>query len=344
MAKSILILHLSDLHFGPNSRFAESDPKELSQKLCLAIQDECKMRKIDDKISLVIATGDLAESARSEEYNRTRSFFDNLATKLKIDRDSFIFVPGNHDVDWIACKRVELDQEEQRFSEEEFVSRMNRTKFKNFEIFSKDFYGISLEEKGRPINYGSYIYDIDNMRLSIAALNSSEKESHRKKDHLGFLSDNHAQSLMNEWYGDKYKSYIKIIAIHHNPVPTIPENVDQGIKNLEDLGKEGRLKDEDVQRFASDAVGFVGHDKLRSISGQCQVQLILHGHHHVADQNTWAWQSDGIAHVLSAGSWGLKKEELPKDQDNNLQLILLELEEGRIYAWTLVYNPRAQIK
>jgi 3',5'-cyclic AMP phosphodiesterase CpdA len=108
------------------------------------------MRKIDDKISLVITTGDLAESARSEEYNRTRSFFDNLATKLKIDRNSFIFVPGNHDVDWIACKRVELDQEEQRFSEEEFVSRMNQTKFKNFEIFSKDFYGISLEEKGHP--------------------------------------------------------------------------------------------------------------------------------------------------------------------------------------------------
>jgi hypothetical protein len=74
------------------------------------------------------------------------------------------------------------------------------------------------------------------------------------------------------------------------------------------------------------------------------VQLILHGHHHFAGQETWPWQRDGISHILSAGSWVFKPEELPKDQENNLQLILLNPEEKQLHAWTLVYNPRAQIK
>ncbi len=344
MVKSILLLHLSDLHFGPNSRFAGSDPKDLSQKLCIAIDDECNRRKIDEKISFAIITGDIAENAKSEEYDLAKSFFENLAKKLNVDRKNFFFVPGNHDVNWIACKHVELDQEEQKFSDEDFATRINQTKFRNFEIFAKDFYGISLEEKGQSINYGSYIYNIDDARLSIAALNSSEKESHRKKDQIGFLSDGHAQSLMKEWYSNKYDCYLKIIIIHHNPIPTVPENVEQGIRYLENLDKEGRLKNLDVQRFASDAVGFNGHDKLRSISVQCQVQLILHGHHHVAEQNTWPWQRDGFTHILSAGSWGLKPDELPKDQDNNIQLILLKPEERKLHAWTLVYNPHAPIK
>jgi 3',5'-cyclic AMP phosphodiesterase CpdA len=334
MVKSILILHLSDLHFGPNSRFAELKPENLGQKLCIAVEDECNRRNIDEKISLVIITGDIAENARSEEYDLARSFFENLAIKLKIDHNNFIFVPGNHDVNWIACKRVELDQEEQKFSNEEFAARINLIKFKNFEIFVEDFYGISLEDKGHPINYGSYIYNINNLKLSIAALNSSERESHRKEDHMGFLSDNHAQSLMNEWYGDRFDSWLKIIAIHHNPVPTVPENVMQGITYLENLDKKGLLKNIDVQRFASDAVGFTGRDKLRNVSRQCHVQLILHGHHHVVEQETWPWQRDGISHILSAGSWGLK--ELPKDQENNLQLILLKPEEKQLHAWTLV--------
>ena len=135
MVKSILLLHLSDLHFGPNSRFAEMNPEDLSQKLYMAIEGERDRQEIVEQISVVIITGDIAENAKSDEYAQARSFFENLATKLKVDRDRFIFVPGNHDVNWIACRHVELDKEEQNLSEEDFATRINKVKFKNFELF-----------------------------------------------------------------------------------------------------------------------------------------------------------------------------------------------------------------
>lgn len=343
MTKSILILHLSDLHFGPNSRFAGSEPEVLSQKLCLAIEDFSKKIKIEERVSLVITTGDIAEHARKDEYEEAKSFFESLANKLKIDRYKFVFVPGNHDVNWPACKHVEIDQEDLGFSDDDFITKINLIKLKNFEDFAEDFYCMPLEKRGQPINYGSYVNNIDDLKLSVASVNSCEIESHRKKDHIGFLSGSHAKSLMNEWYSDKYSLYIKIIALHHNPTKTVPENVEQGMKYLEILEKDKKLGYEDVQRFASDAVGFKGHEKLRDISDQCQVQLVLHGHHHATDQNLWPWQKDGMTHVLSAGSWGLK-DDLPKNQDNNFRLILLNLEEEKLDSWILVYNPRVQVK
>lgn len=306
MTKSILILHLSDLHFGPNSRFAGSKPEVLSQKLFLAIEDVSSRIKIEESISLVIITGDIAEHSRKEEYAIASLFFKSLANKLKIDRFKFVFVPGNHDVSWTACKHVEIDQQDQGFTDEEFTTKINKIKFKNFKDFAEGFYGIPLEKRGRPINYESYINNIDDLKLSIVSLNSCEIESHRKKDHIGFLSDDHAQSLLSEWLSDKYDPYIKIIALHHNPVPTVPVNVEQGMKHLEALEKDKKLTKEDVERFASDAVGFEGHEKLRDISEQCQVQLVLHGHHHATDQDPWMWK-DGMTYVLSAGSWGLDK-------------------------------------
>jgi hypothetical protein len=41
---------------------------------------------------------------------------------------------------------------------------------------------------------------------------------------LTLLSAAQAQSLMNQWHGGEARHWLKIIAVHHNPVPTVPEN------------------------------------------------------------------------------------------------------------------------
>jgi 3',5'-cyclic AMP phosphodiesterase CpdA len=344
LIEPILILHLSDLHFGPNSRFCDSDPKELGQKFYQALEIERNKRRIDTKISLVIVTGDITERARLEEYDKAKDFFDILSEKLEIGHERFIFVPGNHDVYWVACKRAELDQEESNFSDEELRKRINSEKFENFEKFLEGFYGIPQDQIGVDLNYDGFIYNLDDLKLSVAGLNSSEIESHRTEDHRGSLSEGQAQSLMNKWHEDKLNSWLKIIAIHHNPAPTVPQNVRDGIKYLEKLEEDGKLKSEDVQRFASDAVGFEGRENLKRVAEDCRVQLILHGHHHAAEQEAWTWrgQQSGITNILSAGSWGLIPDELPKNQPNNLQLILLNPVKKELRSWTLVYDPRVR--
>jgi 3',5'-cyclic AMP phosphodiesterase CpdA len=340
MIEPILILHLSDLHFGPNSRFTDIAPEEIGQRFGLAIEKECSFRGIEPKIDLVIVTGDLTEGARVNEYQIVGQFFESVADKLKIDRRRFIFVPGNHDVHWGTCKKIAIDQEDLLFSDEELRKRIDSEKFKNFESFIENFTGISKDLIGTNIRCNGIIVNIEELKLSIASLNSSELESHRKEDHFGRLSEDQAQSLVDKWHETDLNSWIKIIAIHHNPVSTIPENVALGLRQLEKLNVEGKLSDDDFQRFASDIKGFEGRDILERVADSCKVQLILHGHHHAAMQKAWTWfQSKGMTHVLSAGSWGLKQDELPKYQSNNLQLIFLDPEKGEIRAWVLIYNP-----
>ena len=36
--------------------------------------------------------------------------------------------------------------------------------------------------------------------------------------------------------------------------------------------------------------------------------------------------------------------KLPRDQDNNFRLLLLDSEEEKLHAWTLVFNPRVQAR
>jgi 3',5'-cyclic AMP phosphodiesterase CpdA len=342
MIDSILILHLSDLHFGPNSRFHDEDPKELGQKFHKALENERTKRKIAAKIALVIVTGDITEQAKSEQYKIAKNFFEILAQKLGIDHNRFIFVPGNHDVYWLACRRVGLDQEESDFSDEELRKRIDSVKFQNFKKFLEDFYDTPQNQNVVDLNYGGFIYNLDDLKLSVAGLNSSEIESHRKEDHRGLISKNQAQSLMDRWHGDKLDSWLKIVAIHHNPAPAVPESVREGISYLEKLEKEGTLKGDDVQRFASDAVGLEGRENLKRVAEDCGVQLILHGHHHASEQEVWPWhgQQSGLTHILSAGSWGLN--DLPKNQPNNLQMILLNPEKKELHSWILVYDPRVR--
>jgi len=344
MIDPILILHLSDLHFGPNSRFHNEDPKELGQKFYKALENERIKRDISAKIALVIVTGDITERAMSKEYKSAKVLFETLAQELGIDHRRFVFVPGNHDVYWLACRRAEIDQEESEFSDEELRTRIDSEKFQNFEIFINEFYGISQNSNKVDLDCSGFIYNFCDLKLSIAGLNSSERESHRKKDHIGLISEKQAQSLMNKWNEDEFDSWLKIIALHHNPASTLPESVSAGIDYLKKLGEEGTLKSEDVQRFASDAVGLEGRENLKRVAEDCMVQLILHGHHHAAEQEVWPWhgQLSGITNILSAGSWGLIPDDLPKNQPNNFQLILLNPEKKVLHSWMLVYDPRVR--
>jgi len=51
MTHQLLILHLSDLHFGKNNRFGQMDHSELARRFCLAIEDAKKELSTKEKIN-----------------------------------------------------------------------------------------------------------------------------------------------------------------------------------------------------------------------------------------------------------------------------------------------------
>ena len=353
--KPVLILHLSDLHFGSYSRFSELDPVDVASRFTDATREERQRRSLTQDIDLVIVSGDVAETGLPKEYEQAKTFFLQLAAELELDPRRFVFTPGNHDVSWIQCKRAVLDLEEQDQGKDEQALRkiMDATKFNSFEKFIEDFQGprfiedspgISKPSNGVLLDKHAFVYDFSRLNISCVAMNSCERESHRKADHLGEISKEQAQAVMNLWREDQYRTFIKIIVIHHPPVENVPANVKSWVEYLESVHNEGKLEPSIFERFAADAVGLNGRELLHALAEDNQVQLVLHGHHHAIGRQplTWSRGQKGATHVLSAGSWGLNPEKLPREQDNAGQLILLDPDAKEIRAWLMIYSPRAR--
>jgi len=133
MTDYLLILHLSDLHFGMNNRFSDLDPNELAKRFTIAINEAKKDLSIDMPIDLVVTTGDIVESGIPKEYIKARDFLIALSNELKINKKYFIFVPGNHDLCWLDSQRAELEQKRDDFNDDELRKRIDKYKF---DIFS----------------------------------------------------------------------------------------------------------------------------------------------------------------------------------------------------------------
>jgi len=152
----MLLLHLSDLHFGAHSRFKGEDLTRLGKAFFKDLEAARGSFAKGTRIDLVAVTGDIAESGKPTEFKEGELFLAALAGELGLDRRRFVFVPGNHDVSWPACKKVAADQEEEGFGEAELRKRLDEVKLGRYEEFLRRFYGVKdLAEAAPPIGSGS---------------------------------------------------------------------------------------------------------------------------------------------------------------------------------------------
>ena len=108
--KSVTILHLSDLQFGRNHRFAGVDlgglPNPYDTLLARLWDDLQRLRK-DHSLQpdLVIVTGDLAERGMHDELRAACEFLQRLTDEdhLGLVRQRVAIVPGNHDTNRDLC-------------------------------------------------------------------------------------------------------------------------------------------------------------------------------------------------------------------------------------------------
>lgn len=303
MARPLLLLHLSDLHFGPHSRFQGRDFTKIGRSFHAALEEAKKQLGIDASMDLVIVTGDIAESGHPKQFKSGKEFLTALAGGFGLDHRRFVFVPGNHDLFWDDCTQVDLNRNlaDPEWTDEEYRQRLDRAKLQRYEAFVKDFLGIQdFIEVATRLGCGAHLYNFPDLHLSVAALNSCEKESHRPEDHVGHISREQAEGVMAAWRIGNAAEMLKVVAVHHNPVVTTKENVEVWRKWLTE---ESQISKDLIARYEGDVLGFEGHQRLRNVAEDCRVQLLLHGHHHAKDEQIWGWKRDkGATHVLSAGS------------------------------------------
>jgi hypothetical protein len=349
----LVLLQLSDLHFGPHSRFAGGDLERLAAQCRQALDEARGDLGWGEAIGLVIVTGDIAEAARPPEYADAAMFFLALTRQLALSPHRFVFVPGNHDISWTKCSMVEGQLKDGEFPDSELRARLDAVKLAHFEKFVRDLHGGKARHEVddaavTSLPYGVFVHDFPDLGVSVAALNSCERESHRKEDHVGAMSAEQAQAVLDHW-SRSGTELIRIAAVHHNPATLASAAIDQWLGFLRSQAAE--LTPDVVERIATNFVGFDGHEYLRNLASDAHASLILHGHHHASEaHHTWSWRGRdtggaGDARIVSAGSWGLSPEsgKLPKDQPVVMQLIRLDPSAAELHAVLLTYNPTARL-
>lgn len=99
----VVILHLTDLHFG-----RDQDENELTARnLALtALLNEVASLDDDWKPTVVCVTGDVANKGRAAEYELAARWIGKLQAALCVPAEALFFCPGNHDVDRSRAEKL----------------------------------------------------------------------------------------------------------------------------------------------------------------------------------------------------------------------------------------------
>jgi formylglycine-generating enzyme required for sulfatase activity len=108
MMKPVVILHLTDLHFGWSAA-----PEEMArrnrclQSLVAALRD----RKTTDpewKPTVVVLSGDIAWKGIDSDYDQAQQWLEGLLTAIEVTPDHVVICPGNHDINRSATRGIAI--------------------------------------------------------------------------------------------------------------------------------------------------------------------------------------------------------------------------------------------
>jgi WD40 repeat protein/3',5'-cyclic AMP phosphodiesterase CpdA len=300
--ESITVLHLSDPQFGKNHRFGSEDGFDT---LWQRLKDDLTVLQRDKhfKPDMIVLSGDLAEWGRSSEFRDCMAFLIKVSEFLQLPRRQVVIVPGNHDLNRDLSKAYFAEcAGEERKPEEPYWPKWRHYKnaFDDFYREEKDI-SFTLEE---PWSY----WEIPELKVAVAALNSTMKESHEENSHYGWAGEQQFSVLAKRLEAAKEKGWFRLGVIHHNV-------------------QRGAIDDEENLRDAEDL------DRVLAPS----LNLLLHGHTH---NSKLGWLRPAIP-VLATGSAALKQEARPKEVPNQYQII--RISSNGIERWTRRYEGKRWI-
>jgi 3',5'-cyclic AMP phosphodiesterase CpdA len=282
--RQLLVVHLSDIHFGGKHRFmpqktAGGDtPDEAAYPTLLEKLVEDLTGEDPGCPVLFALTGDMAETGAYDEFAKAHRFVRGIAEATIFERarglDSIFVVPGNHDV--------------------KFDSADVGERWQQWTDFYNGLYGTTVD-RADPGAFAGVHDRIDDLGAVIVTLNSTIYVEKDKADEgRGRIDMAQLERLEEELEGidpERLRSGIGIALIHHHPV-LIPGLVEAG--------------------RGYDAVHNSSH--LLAILRRFGFHAVLHGHKHnphVFSEDAYSAYIKGDQRPLlvaaggSAGSTGL---------------------------------------
>ena len=297
----LTLLHVSDTQFGKHHLFggtgltiADRAEGTLFRRLHADLEDLAADYGL--RPDLMVITGDLAEWGLRSEFEQVLEFLTDLTEAVGLPRRHVAIVPGNHDVNRSACEAYFAAQ---RADEREPVAPY-WPKWEHFAAAFAEFYDGVAGVSFTPDEPWS-IFEMPELRVVVAGLNSTMAESHREADHYGWVGE-----AQLRWFADRLTDYrnrgwLRLAAVHHNVV------------------RGAQLDDENL-RDSDDLDRMLGEPSLAN--------LLLHGHTHDARMHHLSSQLP----LLSTGSTAVSAEARPQEVPNQYQLITIRSDQLTRYA------------
>lgn len=281
---SARVLHLSDLHFSHDDQVVPW----LAQ-----LETDLKSLLREEPLSAVVISGDIADTARPEEYQAAARFLRELVSTFKLPTQRVLLVPGNHDVDWEQSHRAYiprwlqrnedpsklasgtflwLSREEKQKSIAERRDEQYRLRFMPFaELYS------AVRGEGYSSEYAEQatIQHFPDENLLVVGFNSAWYTDHAFPDRAGIHAQAFSRALRQVEHTSAYKGCVKLAVMHHPP-SLLSDKAGLDAACLEQLAKAG-------------------------------FRLLLHGHVHEADNQGFCYHGDtreGRIEIIGAGTFG----------------------------------------
>lgn len=299
--RELTVLHLSDTQFGHNNMFGGNGGTAAApldyETLIAQLKDDLDGLRDGHGLSpdLIVVTGDLAEMGKPSELRQAMDFIGRIAAATAVPREHVAIVPGNHDINWWSCRGYF----EKQAAAELAPARPYRDKWEPFAQAFNDFYatvGLTFD-----LDEPWTLFEMPELRVVIAGLNSTMAESHQPEDHYGQVTDAQLRWFADRLHSHRRAGWLRLAAVHHNAV-------------------RGAVNDDENLRDVRSLDRFLGAHQL--------INLLLHGHTHDGQLHRL---SSGLP-VLSTGSAAVVAEARPQEVPNQYQMVVLRADGFTRYA------------
>ena len=290
------ILHISDVHFGPNCNFQTA-----GRAAALSLVRDVSAKGFWN-LSAIVISGDLTWSNEADEFRAGSDFIVALQDYFNLRPSNIVLVPGNHDIRW--SENCPSSTEQFRYLFREKAERSYR-----------EF----LAWMGRQTN--GYLGDLkifENDQVVIVGLNSCLL--HEKQNAgLGFVGTGQIKAAIrslrrNPIYVQHEHEFFKIAVLHHHVLP----GEDLDVAQLKKPPAERRFS---LTLDAKSVLEFLLADNFA---------LILHGHLHVplcsieqrfqVDMDASHLPRNGHVAIAAAGSLSVDQNHCKRNQYQVIEL------------------------
>ncbi|MEQ9498082.1 MAG: metallophosphoesterase [Deltaproteobacteria bacterium] len=258
-----MIVHISDLHFGKDSKDVNTHRFNERPNVRLATHLEREIRATTkDRDAIVVITGDIGYVAKKEDYKEALEQLKALMKALDLGPERVIVIPGNHDVNWALSTGA---FEDRMVPYLRFVHSLYGDRAKQFypDVPWDQRFGLGAPEE-LPIQLLSY-HDLSvELGVVIVGINSAVEESH--KHHYGFIDHRQLQRMHELFETARRPDALRIVLMHHHLLP-YPDPT--------------RFSDEDKEAKYDITVVRNG-GKVEQALHKANVDIVLHGHKHAA--------------------------------------------------------------